>query len=102
MDKKQECLIKYLKERKKDAEKHSAHMTSLMLSADEIDYLINNSNAVDKLKNENKTMVEERLTEVCDKIAELKVEENRILSEMQFANTIHQNNRIWKFNHGLY
>ena len=47
-------------------------------------------------------MVEERLTEVCDKITGLKVEENRILSEMQFANTIHQNNKVWSFNRGLY
>lgn len=99
MDKK--YLIKYLEKRKKDAEKHSAHITTLILSADEIDCLINNLNAVDKLENEIKTMIIERLTETCNEINNLKQEVAN--TDTTMANIINPLNlKMRRFDRGLY
>ena len=85
----------------------------------EIKLIINNLEAVDKLKNEIKQMVEERLTEVCNEINNLKQEKTRqeALQECctdnlklfvantntTMANTINPLDlKMWGFNRGLY
>lgn len=78
MDK--ETLIKLFKVCRQIAERNQSNQAIIKLTKDELTLLINNLEAVDKLKNEIKMMVEEKLTEVCNEIAELKVENN----SMQF------------------
>lgn len=62
----------------------------------EIKSIINNLEAVDKLKNEIKQMVEERLTEVCNEI-------NNLKHESENAKMFNQLDlKLWAFNRGLY
>ena len=101
MDEKKERMIKYLERHKKDAEKNNRVVTTLISSKNDIDYLINNLKAVDKLENEIKTMIIERLTETCNEINNLKQEVANTNTTM--ANIIKPLNlKMRCFDRGLY
>ena len=101
MDEKKERMIKYLEGNKKDAEKNNRVVTTLILSKNDIDYLINNLKAVDKLENEIKMMIVERLTETCNEINNLKQEVAN--TDTTMANIINPLNlKMRRFDRGLY
>lgn len=110
MDKKKEYMVRYLGKYKKETEKSPSHITTLILSEDDIDYLINNLKAVDKLENEIKTMIIERLTETCNEINNLKQEKARqetlqecYINNTRMANIINPLNlKMYRFDRGLY
>jgi len=68
-------LLLYLKNCNKKTDWNKSIYTEVLLSRDEMKLLINELESVDKLKNEIKQMIEERLTEACNKINSLKHEE---------------------------
>lgn len=95
------------------------HREKILLTKEEVEVIINNLEAVEKLENEIKQMVEERLTEAVNEINNLKQEKARqeALQECctdslklfvantntTMANIINPPNlKMWGFNRGLY
>ena len=112
-------LLFYLKQCNKETDWKKKIYTEVILSKDEMKLLINELESVDKLKNEIKQMVEERLTEAVNKINNLKQEKanQEALQECctdslklfvantdtTMANIVNPlNPKVWAFDRGLY
>lgn len=95
------------------------YQKEMLLTKEEVEAVINNLEAVEKLKNEIKQMVEERLTETVNKIDSLKQEKARqealqkcctdslklsvANTDTTIANIINPPNlKMWGFDRGLY
>lgn len=95
------------------------HQEEMLLTKEEVEAVINNLEAVEKLKNEIKQMVEERLNETVNKIDSLKQEKARqealqecctdslklfvANTDTRMANIINPPNlKMWGFDRGLY
>lgn len=113
-----DALIRKFKYFKNHAFRYK-HQEEMLLTKEEVEAVINNLEAVEKLKNEIKQVVEERLNETVNKIDSLKQEQAKqealqeccannlklfvANTDTRMANIINPPNlKMWGFDRGLY